>query len=804
MLFWPGVIGEFMSYMPLTLIVTLLCSLFVAIVINPVLTGMFVRLESDSKPGRTALYRRVFTGIIVFVAILLGLANWRTLLVLSLGIPFLILTHRYFFKPVGDWFMASGLPSVIRRYRSMLSWMLDRDYSANHSLLRNAFALGAFTLGIVMLVLSSIVNSVAGNTASLLLLVPGGLMLVLGILGIFLHALETIFLGELSSVRAGIVFSVISLLTLGLMSLGDTAVDLNTTLNLLILPGIIIAVGLAGRIIRHRDTLILTDNRAKLLTGSIGALFAIIIMFAIDPTGVEFFPTTDPTMIQINTTGPVGMNIDASNETAQEAKELLYDLLETSPATEANVKNILVNVGVGSDQDFIGTPSPERSRISLNVVDYADRSESSQETLTRIRNFVRGIVGAEVRVKGVGDQGPPTGAPVNIEVAGPYFSEITRITRQIKQILVEASEDGSVPGLVDVSDNLNTGRPELGVHVDRVRAAQFGLTTRKIASTVRTAINGVDAGKYRDGDDEYDIVVRLRKTDRESLESLNNLTILEEGIQIPLVSVADLRVAGGLGSITRLDMERVAIVTGQAAPGANGQAILSKVQTLLKDVEASLPSEYHISYTGENEEQAESFGFLSVVFLIGVSLIFMIMVAQFNKVSSPFIIMVAVGFSLIGVLLGLILTRTPFGLMTFIGVISLAGIVVNNNIVLIDYTMQLQDRGMMKHDAIIEAGATRLRPVLLTALTTIIGLIPLTFGINIDFVGLLTRLDPNFQFGSENTQFWGPMGTAIIAGLSFATFLTLVIVPVMYSVFDSIARRMGSVLRDASIETTSS
>jgi multidrug efflux pump subunit AcrB len=208
-----------------------------------------------------------------------------------------------------------------------------------------------------------------------------------------------------------------------------------------------------------------------------------------------------------------------------------------------------------------------------------------------------------------------------------------------------------------------------------------------------------------------------------------------------------------------------------------------------------MPSGYTLAFTGENEDQQESFGFLTVVLMVGVSLIFMIMVAQFNHVSSPFIIMVAVGFSMVGVMLGLVLTRTPFGLMTFIGVISLAGIVVNNNIVLVDYIMQLRDRGLDKQAAIIEGGATRLRPVLLTAMTTVLALVPLTFGINVDFVGLMTDLDPNFQFGSENTQFWGPMGTAIIAGLTFATFLTLVMVPVMYSVFDSLSIRFQFAIR---------
>ena len=359
-------------------------------------------------------------------------------------------------------------------------------------------------------------------------------------------------------------------------------------------------------------------------------------------------------------------------------------------------------------------------------------------------------------------------------------------------MLTEASETGQIPGLVDVRDNLNTGRPELKVNIDRERAARFGLSSRQVASTVRSAINGIEAGKYRDGDEEYDITVRLQEVDRASLESLKNLTVLNDGTQVPLTSVASLEIVGGLGSVTRLDLSRVATVTADAAPGFNGQAILGQVQGFLAEYQNTLPPGYTLEYTGENEEQQESFGFLTVVLLVGVSLIFMIMVAEFNHIGSPFIIMVAVGFSLIGVLLGLMITRTAFGLMTFIGVISLAGIVVNNNIVLIDYTMKLRERGLSKHDAIIEAGATRLRPVVLTALTTVISLIPLTFGINVDFVGLLTRLDPDFQFGSENTQFWGPMGTAIISGLTFATFLTLVIVPVLYSVFDSVAGRLSA------------
>lgn len=541
-----------------------------------------------------------------------------------------------------------------------------------------------------------------------------------------------------------------------------------------------------------RGYLVLTDNRSKLMNASMGALFTIIGLFMAAPTGVEFFPETDPQQIRVNITGALGTNIEASNNLAIEARRRVQELLDDEPNMRANTKNVLVNVGIAGDTQFGGGASGiENSSITMNMVDYADRLEPSSETLARIRERVSGIPGAEIEIA-KDQQGPPTGSPVNIEITGEEFETIVRISRAVKELLIEGSETGAIPGLVDVRDNLNTGRPELKVNIDRERAARFGLSTRLIASTIRTAINGTEASKFRDGEEEYDITVRLREADRNTLESLENLTVFDEGQQIPLVAVADFEVVGGLGSITRLDLKRVVTVRGENAPGFSGPQVLASAQEYLSEYKATLPPGYGMTYTGANEEQDESFGFLTQALLIGISLIFMIMVAQFNRVSVPFIIMVAVGFSMVGVMLGLMLTRTMFGLMTFIGIISLAGIVVNNNIVLVDYIMQLRNRGYSKHDAIIQGGATRLRPVLLTALTTILGLIPLTFGINIDFVGLLTEFKPAFQFGSENTQFWGPMGTSIISGLIFATFLTLVLVPVMYSLFDSVATKLRS------------
>jgi len=380
---------------------------------------------------------------------------------------------------------------------------------------------------------------------------------------------------------------------------------------------------------------------------------------------------------------------------------------------------------------------------------------------------------------------------VNIEVSGENFDEIVRISEEITEILTEASTTQEVPGLVDVRNNISGGLPEYRVLVNYEKASRLGLSMADIAQTIRIANNGLESSKWRDGEDEYDIVVRLRPEDRNTLESLKDLNIQTmAGTTIPVVSVATFEEGAGLGTITRLDLQRTATIEGQAAPGFSGPEVLAQSQELLAEYVDNIPAGYSIEYTGENEDQEEAFGFLTTALAVGFALIFLVMLLKFNNIVSPLIILTAVGLSLIGVLLGLVMTRTPFGLMTFIGLISLAGIVCVNNIVLMDYVKQLIDQGMSKKNAIIEAGLIRFRPVLLTALTTILGLVPLTFGININFVELFASFDPQFQFGSENTAFWGPMGIAIISGLTFATFLTLVLVPVLYSAYDSVSQRL--------------
>ncbi|WP_412060964.1 efflux RND transporter permease subunit [Rubrivirga sp. IMCC45206] len=812
MLLWPGIIGKFMSYMPLTLIVTLTSSLFVALVINPVVAGYFIKTDAELKAEEAAKVGRVRSrrsrmiglGLVAFTALVVGLANWKSLVFFAIAIPALVLLYRKALSPAHDRFANVTVPRMTEAYRTFLGWMLQRDLSMRRGLLRNTFALGAFTGGFVLLVAGTALNAAAAP-AGFLLMAPGGLLLLVGVLGIVVHSLETAFLGGRASVKAGLWFGgivavlLVPLILSGRIELGSVK-GVEVIVGMFLLPILIAGFGALGVVFGGRNErvtdfgspyLILTDNRARLLTATLGTLVGVIALFFVAPTGVEFFPTTDPNFIQITAEAPIGTTIDRSNEVADEVFERVDTLIDEDAATAANTKNVGTSVGVGGDAQFGGgSASAERSTVTLNMVDYDQRAEPSSETIRRIRESLAGLPGVDLQV--TQDQGgPPTGAAVNIEVKGDEFAVIQSVADDLKGRLESAVEDGRIEGLVDIRDNLNSGRPEYRVEIDRERAAAFGLSTQAVALAVRGAVNGVEASKYRDGKDEYDVTVRLRPEDRESLRNIESLTIFNEGVQIPLVSVARIVPASGLGSVTRLDQERVVTVLGDAAPGANANAVLAQVQAELAPALEEVPAGYTVSYTGANEEQNESFSFLTTALLMGLALITIILIAQFNSIKNPLIIMVAVGLSLIGVMLGLILTRTPFGLMTFIGVISLAGIVVNNAIVLVDYIEQLRSRGEDKQEAIVDGGATRLRPVLLTAFTTVIGLIPLTFGINIDFVGMIVDLDPSFSIGSENTQFWGPMGTAIISGLTFATFLTLVIVPVMYSAFDSIAMRVA-------------
>ncbi len=351
--------------------------------------------------------------------------------------------------------------------------------------------------------------------------------------------------------------------------------------------------------------------------------------------------------------------------------------------------------------------------------------------------------------------------------------------------------------------DLETGKPELVVNIDRENARRFGLSTGQIATELRTALFGQEVSKYKEGEDEYPIQLRLADEYRYDVESLINKRIafrdkLGNKKDIPISSVATVDYSSSYGSVKRKDLDRVITIYSNVKEGFNPTEINDQIKMLIADFD--VPTGFSVKFTGEQEEQAKSMAFLVNALIIAVAMIFLIIVTQFNSVVTPFIIITSVVLSTIGVFLGLVIFNMEFVvIMTGIGIISLAGVVVNNAIVLIDYTNLVRERKrqelntpedeLLPYDeilgSIIESGRTRLRPVLLTAITTVLGLIPLAIGMNINFFTLFSDFDPQFYVGGDNANFWGPMAWTVIFGLTFATFLTLIVVPVMYLIADN-------------------
>jgi multidrug efflux pump subunit AcrB len=415
-------------------------------------------------------------------------------------------------------------------------------------------------------------------------------------------------------------------------------------------------------------------------------------------------------------------------------------------------------------------------------VDYQERQHGAFETLELMRSVLgMEIAGADISVEKP-QEGPPSGLPITIELQGEDAELLKQLGDQIVSILENAPVFAKLDGL---ESDMGDGRPELVIDVNRENAALYGLNTRDIGFTVRNAINGAEASKYRDGKEEYDITVRLAKAYREDISALADLNIVDDGRQVPLSSVASWHVGTGFSDIKRKDLDRVVTVSSEVRAGYNANAVKVEAEALLAGFETSLPSGYSMRFAGQQEDQAESQAFLLGAFFMAIVLIAFILISQFDSVFIPFIILTSVVLSTIGVLIGLVVFRMPFGIiMTGVGVISLAGVVVNNAIVLIDYIGILRERdGLGVREALVKAGLTRFRPVILTAVTTVLGLVPLAVGLNFDFIGLYSSLSPELYWGGEQAAWWGPMAIAVIAGLVFATFLTLMLVPVMYSLF---------------------
>ena len=665
--FWPGIMGEFMKYFPITLIIVLTSSLFVALVINPVIASRFMKVDAAITEAKAIQRKRknILTGI--------GAA-------LALGVLF---------------------------HFGGVMWM------------RNLLAIFA----IITLFNFFILRPVAFNFQNNLL-----------------PRLEAFYRRFIASSLSG-------------------------------------------------------SKPVLIFIGTFVLLIFSIVLLGIRKPKVEFFPNADPVYINAFVELPLGTDIEATNRVVKDIENRIQAKIKDKRQI---VEAVLTQIGENTaDPNTPPEPgvTPHKARITVSFVPSKDRDGiSTTEILEDLRDDVKDYPGVEI-VFDKNANGPPAGKPVNLEIRGENIDTLIVLSENVKQFLNELN----VPGIEELKADIELGKPELLVNIDREAARRYEVSTYSIAMALRTSVFGKEVSKFKEGEDEYPITVRADEQYRNSIENLMNQKITFRNpangriAQVPVSAVANTEYSTTYNSIKRKNGERVLTIYSNVLTGYNENEIVLKLKDAMSRY--PMPSGFTYEFTGQQQQQAEDMGFLTTAFLIATFLIFIILVSQFNSLTKPFIIILSVLFSTIGVFLGYSITGTTISVIfSGVGIISLAGVVVNNAIVLIDYTQLLIRRKMEEagyindnqlsfteiKDIIIEAGATRLRPVLLTAITTILGLIPLAIGFNFNFFTFVSRLDGEFFIGGDNTAIWGPMAWTVIYGLVFATFLTLIVVPVMY------------------------
>ncbi|WP_425637630.1 efflux RND transporter permease subunit [Algoriphagus yeomjeoni] len=670
--FWQDTVGEFMKFLPITLIIVLSSSLFVALVINPVLTALYMKVEdvTKDKPKQKSI---IVAGILLVLSALFYLIGWTAFGSLMLIGSLLTVFNIFLLRKAIRWFQTVFLVKLENMYESILTYALNGKK-------------------------------------------PYG------------------FLG-----------GTVLLLVLSLMLL----------------------------VVRAPEVL--------------------------------FFPDNQPQLINVFVEFPIGTDIEATNDFVNEMED---ELMVALADYEDILESVISQIGEGTGDPIEGPsnqPTPHKAKITIGFVDYIDRQGvNTNGAMEVIRDLAVKYPGVLVTVDKQRN-GPPVGKAINLEFAGEDYDQLIAFVNKTKEYL----NDQNIAGVEELKSDLSLGNPEVIVDIDREKARRFGLSTSQIATDLRTALFGLEVSKYKEGEDDYPIQLRLKEGFRYDINTLVNKKIgfrdkFGDKREVPISAVAEVKYGSTYGSVKRKDLEKAITIYSNVLDGYNATAVNAKIQSVLQNYE--VPDGISVKYTGEQEEQQKSMEFLMGALGIAVSLIFLIIVAQFNSVTTPFIIMASVVLSTIGVFLGLVIFNMDFVvIMTGIGIISLAGVVVNNAIVLIDYTNLVRERkrdelgmGPKEHlpfplmiASIVESGKTRLRPVLLTAITTVLGLIPLAIGMNINFGTLLSSFDPQFYVGGDNAAFWGPMAWTVIFGLTFATFLTLVIVPVMYLLADKLNVRIS-------------
>lgn len=673
LLFWPGIIGKFMIYLPTMLIFTLTASLIVAYVMNPVFAVDFMTHEEGERQPKSAIFRKPGFWVTLVLAVILDAVGYGTdsagyRFFGNLLIFFLVLAifNSYVLNDAIRRFQDRILPAMMNSYERLLRWSLKGW------------------------------------------------------------------------------------------------------------------------------------RPAWLLAGTFGLLIVSVMLFGARKVPVLLFPQGDPNNIYVYLKLPSGTDVKYTDSVTKVLEDKVYAVLGIKEGKENPVvESVISNVAVGASDPNSNDRStrPEQGRIQVNFVPFEERhGVSTKPYLDKIRATIKGIPGAQISVAQEA-AGPPTQPPINIEVSGENFDNLTATAVKLRNYL----SDKNIPGVEELKLDIDLSNPEVTIKVDRERALIQGISTAQIGLEIRTALFGKEISKLKLDEDEYKIQLRNNELQRKSLSDLLNMKITYRDFtsgqikQVPISSVVNFELTSTYGSIKRKNVKRVITIYSNVltSEGYTPAGVNKEILAAINDFKEK-PQDVSIAQTGEQEQMKETQDFLGKALAIAIGLILLVLVLQFNSLSRTVIVLSEILFSVIGVLLGYAITRsTASVVMTGIGIIGLAGIVVKNGILVIEFADELRHRGVRTREAVIQAGKTRIVPVLLTALAAILALIPLAVGLNINFVTMFTDWDPNIFFGGDNAVFWKPLSWTIIWGLIFAFFMTLIMVPGMYLMAERLKRPMA-------------
>lgn len=509
------------------------------------------------------------------------------------------------------------------------------------------------------------------------------------------------------------------------------------------------------------------------------------------PPNVVFFPTGDPNFVYAYIKLPVGTSAIYTDKVTQEVENRIFKVVgKDNPLVTSIISNVAV--GATDPQSFDLGTNPNMGKVTVAFVEFAERNgKSTKPYLNEIRNAVKGIPGVEISIAQESN-GPPQGKEIQIEITGEDFKELAGVATNVKRYL----DSLQIEGVEELKSDLVVNKPELLVEVNRERANREGISTAQIGGELRTSIFGKEVSKFKTANEDFPINIRAQEDQRKSVSDVLNSKLIYRDMnmggqlrQVPMSAVADLKYGTTYGGIKRKNQKRIVTLSSGVLTGYNPNKVVEDVKSKLIGFKA--PESVNVKFGGQQDEQAEAMSFLVGALFTSMGLIMLILIIQFNSISKMLIIFSEIFLSIIGVLLGFVIFRMDMSIiMTGVGIIALAGIVVRNGILLVEFTEILLHSGMPLKEAIVEAGRTRMTPVLLTASATILGLIPLATGLNIDFVKLFTDGDPHIFFGGDNVAFFGPLSWTMIFGLAFATFLTLVLVPALLYLAESLKMRL--------------